>query len=80
MLGNICARSWGVLKGKASAVVAASFLALAPVVSHAVIDVSAATDAITTDGGLAITTVGGALIGLAGLAVVFKWVKAAIFG
>ncbi|MBA1148232.1 hypothetical protein H0Z60_14345 [Ectothiorhodospiraceae bacterium WFHF3C12] len=44
------------------------------------IDVSAATDAITTDGGTAIAAVGGALIGLAGIAVVYKWVKGAIFG
>jgi hypothetical protein len=46
----------------------------------AAIDVSAATDAITTDGTAAITAVGGALIGLAGTAVVFKWAKGAIFG
>lgn len=44
------------------------------------IDVSAATDAITNDGGTAIAAVGGALIGLAGIAVVYKWVKGAIFG
>lgn len=44
------------------------------------IDVSAATTAISTDGAAAITAIGGALIGLAGLAVVFKWVKGAIFG
>lgn len=44
------------------------------------IDVTAATTTITTDGTAAITAVGGALIGLAGVAVVFKWVKGAIFG
>lgn len=48
--------------------------------SFADIDVAAATTAITTDGTAAITAVGGALIGLAGTAVVFKWVKGAIFG
>ena len=48
--------------------------------AFAVIDVSAATTSITTDGTAAITAVGGALIGLAGVAVVFKWVKGAIFG
>ncbi len=48
--------------------------------SFAEIDVSKATTAITTDGGSAIASVGGALIGLAGTAVVFKWVKGAIFG
>ena len=44
------------------------------------IDVSAATTAITTDGTAAITAIGGALLGLAGVAVVFKWAKGAIFG
>ncbi|EGU36429.1 hypothetical protein VIS19158_08228, partial [Vibrio scophthalmi LMG 19158] len=39
-----------------------------------------ATAAITTDGTAAITEIGGALIGLAGVAVVFKWAKGAIFG
>lgn len=48
--------------------------------SRAEIDVSAATTAISTDGGAAIAAVGGALIGLAATAVVFKWVKGAIFG
>jgi hypothetical protein len=48
--------------------------------ANAAVDVSAATTAITTDGTAAITAVGGALIGLAGVAVVFKWVKGAIFG
>lgn len=46
----------------------------------AAIDVSAATTALTTDGTSAITTVGGALLTLAGVAVVFKWAKAAFFG
>ncbi len=46
----------------------------------AAVDTTAATDAITTDGTAAIVAVGGALIGLAGTAVVFKWVKGAIFG
>ena len=32
------------------------------------------------DGGAAIAEVGAALIGLAGIAVVYKWVKGAIFG
>lgn len=48
--------------------------------SFAAIDVTGATTVITTDGGSAITSVGTALIGLAGTAVVFKWVKGAIFG
>lgn len=48
--------------------------------AQAAIDVSAATTSITTDGIAAITAIGGALIGLAGVAVVFKWAKGAIFG
>ena len=48
--------------------------------SFAAVDVTAATTALTTDGTAAITAVGGAIIGLAALAVVFKWVKGAIFG
>jgi len=48
--------------------------------AFAVIDVTAATTAITTDGTAAVSAVGGALIGLAGVSVVFKWVKGAIFG
>ena len=48
--------------------------------SNAAIDVSAATNSISTDGTAAITAVGGAIIGLAAVAVVFKWVKGAIFG
>lgn len=35
---------------------------------------------LTTDGTAALTSVGGAMIGLAGVAIVFKWAKAAIFG
>ncbi|MEZ9437493.1 major capsid protein [Vibrio atlanticus] len=58
-------------------VVAASSVSFA---SSAAIDVSTATTAITTDGGAAIAAIGGALIGLAGTAVVYKWIKAAIFG
>ncbi|WP_330109950.1 major capsid protein [Methylophaga thalassica] len=49
-------------------------------VANAAVDTTAATTAITTDGGAAITEVGTALIGLAGLAVVYKWVKGSIFG
>ena len=58
----------------------ASGLLISTTPAFAAIDVSAATTSITTDGTAAITAVGGALIGLAGVAVVFKWVKGAIFG
>ena len=34
----------------------------------------------TSDGTGAITAIGGALLGLAGIAVVFKWAKAMFFG
>lgn len=59
---------------------ALALLSIIPGLAAAAIDVSAATTAITTDGTAAITAVGGALIGLAGVAVVFKWAKGAIFG
>jgi len=55
-------------------------LMTAAAASQAAVDVTSATTSITTDGTAAITAVGGALIGLAGVAVVFKWVKGAIFG
>lgn len=58
----------------------AAFLAFFSAPSFAVIDVSAATTTITTDGTAAITAIGGALIALAAVAVIFKWVKGAIFG
>ncbi len=48
--------------------------------SQAAIDVTAATTAITTDGSAAITAIGGAMLGLAAIAIVFKWSKGAIFG
>ncbi|HDV5479469.1 TPA: hypothetical protein RI770_003428 [Vibrio cholerae] len=48
--------------------------------SHAAIDVAPAVTQISTDGSAAITAIGGAMIGLAAVAVVFKWAKAAIFG
>ena len=63
---------------KATALTAATSVLASP--AFAAIDVTAATTAISTDGGAAITAIGGALIGLAGTAVVFKWVKGAIFG
>lgn len=48
--------------------------------SHAAIDVTPAVTQITTDGGGAISAIGAAMIGLAAIAVVFKWAKASIFG
>ncbi|EGQ7854797.1 hypothetical protein NU726_001004 [Vibrio vulnificus] len=61
-------------------VAVASIAAFTSIASHAAIDVTAATTVITTDGGTAIAAVGAALIGLAGTAVVYKWIKGAIFG
>ena len=46
----------------------------------AAIDVTPATTAITTDGGAAISSIGQAMLGLAAIAIVFKWAKGAIFG
>jgi len=57
-----------------------TILGLFAIPSFAVVDVTAATTAITTDGTTAITAVGGALLALAGVAVVIKWAKASIFG
>lgn len=48
--------------------------------SYAAIDLGDAVSSITTDGTAAITTIGGAMIGLAAVSVVFKWAKASIFG
>jgi len=64
---------------KATAVALVSGLAMTSP-AFAAVDVTAATTSITTDGTVAITAVGSALIGLAGVAVVFKWVKGSIFG
>ena len=61
-----------------TALVISASVAASP--AFAAVDVTAATTAITTDGGTAIAAVGGALIGLAGTAVVYKWIKGAIFG
>ncbi|EHU4955205.1 hypothetical protein KY886_000202 [Vibrio parahaemolyticus] len=44
------------------------------------IDVTAVTTTITSDGTTAITAIGGAMLGLCGVAVVIKYAKAAIFG
>lgn len=47
--------------------------------ANAAIDVSGVVGNLTTDGTAAITAVGTALLALAGIAVIFKWVKAAFF-
>ncbi|EPW3816054.1 major capsid protein [Acinetobacter baumannii] len=47
--------------------------------ANAAVDVAGPVSTLTTDGTAAITAVGAALLGLAGVAVVFKWVKAAFF-
>jgi hypothetical protein len=48
--------------------------------AFAAIDVGAAVTAITTDGAAAITAIGGAMLAISAIAIVFKWAKAAIFG
>lgn len=53
--------------------------ALAASNANAAVDVTAVVADLTTDGTAAITAVGTALLALAGIAVVFKWVKAAFF-
>lgn len=47
--------------------------------ANAAVDVADTVATLTTDGTAAITAVGTALLALAGIAVVFKWVKAAFF-
>lgn len=44
------------------------------------VDVAAPVSTLVTDGSAAITAIGTGLLTLAGIAVVFKWVKAAFFG
>tara|TARA_R110001583_G_C5579721_1_gene402799 strand:+ start:450 stop:677 length:228 start_codon:yes stop_codon:yes gene_type:complete len=68
------------LRNKKTSLTVVATSAFASAQSFAVVDVTAATTAISVDGTAAITAVGGALIGLAATAVVFKWVKGAIFG
>lgn len=48
--------------------------------ANAAVDVSAAVNTLVSDGTAAISAVGIGLITLAGVAVVFKWVKASFFG
>ena len=48
--------------------------------AFAAVDLTAEATAITTDGTAAITAIGGALVGLAVVAVVYKWAKGMIFG
>jgi hypothetical protein len=54
-------------------------LGLMPVSVFAAVDVSTEVASLTADGTAAITAIGGALIGLAGIAVVYKWAKGMLF-
>jgi len=54
-----------------------SFLAVHPAAAE--IDITSALTSINTDGTEAITNIGKALIGLAALGLVFRWVKGALF-
>ncbi len=59
----------------------ASLGVLLPVAgAFAQVDLSTEAAQITTDGTAAITAIGGALVGLAVVAVVYKWAKGMIFG
>lgn len=53
--------------------------ALAASNANAALDITAPISTLTIDGTTAITAVGTALLALAGIAVIFKWVKAAFF-
>lgn len=74
----------GVVKGvisnkKNQAVAAGSSLMVAASTSQAAIDTTAAVTSISTDGTAAITAIGTAIIGLAAVAMIFRWVKASFF-
>lgn len=58
--------------------VSAALAVVAPS-AFAAVDVSAAVTSLTTDGVAAITSIGGAMLVLASVAVVFIWAKAAFF-
>lgn len=58
---------------------AVSALPIAAMANTTGVDVSSATAMVSGSGVTAITAVGGALLGLAALSVVFKWAKAAFF-
>lgn len=47
--------------------------------ANAAVDVSAPVETLKTDGTSVITAIGTALLALAGLAVIYKWAKAAFF-
>lgn len=66
---------------KALLAVAIGSLAVAPAAFGALptVDVSAITDLLNNDGVTAITNVGAAMLGLAGIGIVFKWVLGFIF-
>lgn len=55
-------------------------VAIAAPSAMAAIDIETATSVVSADGTAVITKVGGVMLGLAALAVVFKWAKAAFFG
>jgi hypothetical protein len=70
------------LQKKAAQLSAGAALLGASIASHAAVnaDVQTAITTIGTDGTDTVTAVGVVMIGLAGVAIVFKWAKASIFG
>lgn len=73
------------IKLKAIQASIASGAIIMPVMSYAqevlpTVDVTTAVSTLTTDGGAAIAAIGGAMLTLAGIAIAFKWAKAAFFG
>jgi uncharacterized membrane protein len=66
------------MKSRLPLVVAGVLLPIAS--AFAQVDLTAEAGQITTDGTAAITAIGGALVGLAVVAVVYKWAKGMIFG
>jgi hypothetical protein len=80
MLGNKKTRLVTAVKSKKVAIGTLVTAAFVSVQSNAAIDVGPAVTALTTDGTNAISLIGGGLISLAAVAIVFKWAKAAFFG
>jgi hypothetical protein len=80
MLGNKKTRLVTAVKSKKVAIGTLVTAAFVSVQSNAAIDVSPAVTALVTDGTEAISLIGGGLITLAAVAIVFKWAKAAFFG
>lgn len=55
-------------------------VSLYPALSEAAVDVSTVTSKLDGDGQTAISAIGTSILGLAAVAVIFKWSKGSVFG